>query len=91
MLPRGGPCSNGQTIGSGVDEEHWDAEDALASLKANEGVDAFRRARAASSVWFALGGDDIPDTQDPVYEAHFALTNPDALRALVEAELGRQE
>jgi hypothetical protein len=74
-----------------LDEEHWDAEDDLASLEANEGVDAFRRARAASSVWFALGGDDISHTQDAVYEAHFALTNPDALRALVDAELGRSE
>jgi hypothetical protein len=74
-----------------LDEEHWDAEDGLVSSQASEGVDAFRRARAANSVWFALGGDDISHTQDAVYEAHFALTNPDALRVLVEAELGRCE
>lgn len=74
-----------------LDEEHWDSEDGLVSPQPSEGVDAFRRARAASSVWFALGGEDISHAHDAVYEAHFALTNPDALRALVEAELGQHE
>jgi hypothetical protein len=69
-----------------LDEAHWNAEEGIASPSTSD-VDAFARARAANSVWFALGVNDAENAQDAVYEAHFALKSGDRLRSIVRAEL----
>jgi hypothetical protein len=55
-----------------LDEAHWGAEEGVAP-ETNGVANPFARARAASSVWFALGENDVSNAQDAVYEAHFVL------------------
>jgi hypothetical protein len=70
-----------------LDEAHWDAEEGTASAETSGVADPFARARAANSVWFALGENVVSNAQDAVYEARFALQDEDRLRSIVQAEL----
>jgi hypothetical protein len=47
---------------------------------------AFRRARAAASVGFALGSDALSAALEAVYEAHAATADLDAVQAAAKAE-----
>ena len=47
---------------------------------------AFRRARAAASVGFALGLDALSAALEAVYEAHAATADLDAVQAAASAE-----
>lgn len=47
---------------------------------------AFRRARAAASVGFALGSDALTAALEAVYEAHAATADLDAIQAVAGAD-----
>lgn len=49
-------------------------------------IAAFRRARAAASVSFALGWDALSAALEAVYEAHAATADLDAVQAAASAE-----
>ena len=68
-----------------LDEEYFDLRDAAENGKA-EGVDwvvAFRKARAANSVYFAIGEDEYLAVAEAIYEANAATEDLDNLRQVV--------
>jgi len=61
-------------------------------LEAGEDVEAehrtaFARARAAGAVAMVFDPDELHGTYESLYEAHFALEDPDAIRATVLGQL----
>jgi len=52
---------------------------------------AFLRARAAAAVAAAFDPDGLRAAEESLYEAHFALEDPDLIRATVLGELARRE
>jgi hypothetical protein len=78
-----------QQITATLDEAAWDAQE-----KADEGLidrsvyrQAFRRARAAASMGFALEPDALHAASEAVYEAQAAVADLVAVRAVVDAVL----
>jgi hypothetical protein len=78
-----------QQLTEELDEIAWDVQDmteaGTASLQ--DYSTAFRRARAAASVGFALGPDSLSAALEAVYEARAAAGDLDAVREIVSAFL----
>ena len=53
-------------------------------------LSAFRRARAAAAVGFALDSDAVTAALESVYEAEAAVSDPEAVVAVAEAALARE-
>lgn len=72
-----------------LDEDSWDAQEALDARGRNTvgELSEFARARAAHAVWFALDSANASDAQDAVYEAHHAIGDSERLRSIVNEQL----
>jgi hypothetical protein len=68
-----------------LDEIAWDAQERMeAGIGSRQDYStAFRRARAAASVGFALDSNALTAALESVYEAHAAVADLDAVRAIV--------
>lgn len=82
-----------QCLAREIDEIAWDAQE---SAEAGGGpreayVSAFRKARAAAAVGFALEADALTAALEAVYEAHAAVKDPEALRSVVMTALGQPQ
>ena len=79
-----------QAVADSYDGVGFDAReraDAGEHAAAAEYDEAFRRARAAQAVWFALSGDPVDAAEGSLYEARHALDDDAALQELIERQL----
>jgi hypothetical protein len=77
-----------QQIVDELDAAAWNLQDkAEAGTVPHQAYSAaFRRARAAASIGFALGSDALSAALEAVYEAHAATADLDAVQAAASAE-----
>jgi hypothetical protein len=78
-----------QLLTEELDETQWDLQERVESGTASQEqyLNAFRRARAASTVWFALADDPLEAALESVYEAHAAIADPGIVKQAVDAVL----
>jgi len=71
-----------------LDAAAWDLQDKaeVGAVPYQAYSAAFRRARAAASVGFALGSDALSAALEAVYEAHAATADLDAVQAAASAD-----
>lgn len=69
-----------------LDESAWDLQDEVDAGRApqQEYLDAFSRARAASTVWFALDSDALQSALEALYEAQAARGDLNGVRRRVQ-------
>lgn len=78
-----------QRLTSELDEIAWDAQEKAeaGTVSRDAYLAAFRRARAAASVGFALDCDALNAALEAIYEAQAAVGDVNAVRAAVNAAL----
>jgi hypothetical protein len=71
-----------------LDAAAWDLQEKaeVGTVPHQTYIAAFRRARAAASVGFALGSDALSAALESVYEAHAATADLDAVQAAASTE-----
>lgn len=74
-----------EALATALDERQWDLQDRVASGEAPsvEHLDAFGRARAASSVFYAAEADARTAALEAIYEASAVVDDVDDLRSVV--------
>jgi hypothetical protein len=72
-----------------LDEAQWDLQERVDSGTASQEqhLKAFRQARAASTVWFALADDPLEAALESVYEANAAIADLSIVKQAVDAVL----
>ena len=72
-----------------LDEIAWRLQERVDAQQANEAeyLVAFRRARAAAALFSALDAQPLKAALDSLYEAHHAIGDEQALRALIDEVL----
>jgi len=77
-----------QQLAAELDDDAWDLQEkAIIGTKSYEAYTAaFRKARAASSVGFALGADALAAALEAVYEAHAATADLEAIQVAAGAD-----
>jgi hypothetical protein len=74
-----------QALTDELDEAGWEVQERLESGDASEGdyLVAFRLARAAATLWFALSTDPMEAAAESIYEANAATGDLDIVRKAV--------
>jgi hypothetical protein len=74
-----------QTLVEELDQAQWDLQDAVdhGTATREQQLAAFSRARAASSLWFALDEDALVAAVEALYEANAAIDDIESLRMTV--------
>jgi hypothetical protein len=78
-----------QLLTEELDEAQWNLQERVESSTASqeEYLEAFRRARAASTVWFALADDPFEAVLESAYEPNAAIADLNIVRQAVDAVL----
>lgn len=82
-------CSNALRVTEELDERAWDIREKVddGTLPKHAYLEAFRKARAAASVGFALELNPLQAALEAVYEAKAAVADLEAVRAAINSAL----
>ena len=82
-------CSNALRVTEELDERAWDIREKVddGTLPKHACLEAFRKARAAASVGFALEPNPLQAALEAVHEARAAAADLEAVRAAIDSVL----
>lgn len=82
-------CSNALRVAEELDERAWDIREKVdeGTLPKRSYLEAFRKARAAAAVGFALELNPLQAALEAVYEARAAVADLEAVRAAINSVL----